>query len=65
MVSSAGMAIRVSVKQEVAAKRNIITFTARLFEDVTTAEASSKVLTDFGGKKHAERLSAFALRQIF
>jgi hypothetical protein len=56
MVSSAGMAIRVSVKQEVAAKRNIITFTARLFEDLTTAEASSKVLTDFGVVFELERI---------
>lgn len=42
------MAIRVSVRQEFSGKRSVVTFTARLFEDVLASEASSRVLTDFG-----------------
>ena len=56
MVSSSNMAIRVSVKQELAGKRNIISFTARVFENVPTAEASSQVLTDLGIVFESERI---------
>ena len=40
------MRIRVSVKQEFGANRQIVT--GRLFDDVFSSEAASGVLTDFG-----------------